>query len=349
MDTEPSAEFSGIQLNSTTLCTIYMGSFHRKFPENFSWKLPRTTLTATENTRVNMNQSRLGLQQKLTEDAPDGTKRVRVMPKTEPKRDEGMWQHVKVLREHATSPQVQCNYCMAVFVGGATRIRDHLCDKCTCGTNAFMSLKEKLLEERAETTSKKAKKAAEAEVDHAVYEAEVSVKSEVKIEGGGKGKGGQMSIQSSLNSSSKIEVDAAIAEFFYGCNIPPAVANHPLFKKMVGKLKTAPASYAAPDAKRLGNDLLESTTSRLRTEEAPVREAVLKDGGTVVSDGWDDIAKNHLINFLCGNSKGFFFDGTLKLTSEDSENAEKIAELISCFEPGAEGHGQNPGRAEHHS
>ena len=39
-------------------------------------------------------------------------------------------------------------------------------------------------------------------------------------------------------------------------------------------------------------------------------------------------AKNHLINFLCGNSKGLFFDGTLKLTSEDSENAEKIAELI---------------------
>ena len=59
-----------------------------------------------------------------------------------------------------------------------------------------------------------------------------------------------------------------------------------------------------------------------------LREAVLKDGGTVVSDGWDDVAKNHLINFLCGNSKGFFFDGTIKLTSEDSENADKVAELI---------------------
>ena len=76
-----------------------------------------------------MLHSRIGLQKFLTPNAPDGSKRVRVTPVAEPKRDDGMWKHVKVLREHATSPQVQCLFCDHPFVGGATRIRDHLCDK----------------------------------------------------------------------------------------------------------------------------------------------------------------------------------------------------------------------------
>ena len=62
-----------------------------------------------------------------------------------------------------------------------------------------------------------------------------------------------------------------------------------------------------------------------------MREATLKHGGTVVSDGWDDVAKNHLINFLVGTAKGFFFDGTIMLKSDDSENAGRVAELI-CAE-----------------
>eukprot|EP00966_Prymnesium_polylepis_P086716 2007111-Prymnesium_polylepis.1 len=97
---------------------------------------------------------------------------------------------------------------------------------------------------------------------------------------------------------------------------------------MVSKLKTAPASYAPPNANRLRGDLLHSTTARLKAEEAPVREAVLVDGGTVCSDGWDDVERNHLINFLIGNSKGMFFDGTIKLTSTDSEDATHVAKLI---------------------
>ena len=276
--------------------------------------------------RIIMLYSRLGLQQKLMETAPDGGKRVRVTPQSEPKRDDGLWQYVTVLRQHATSPQVQCTFCQHVFVGGATRIRDHICDKCTCGTNAFMQVKEKLLTERADSAAKKAKKTVERDVDEAVESAE-SCESKVKTDPEVKIKG-QQTIRASMQASSSAEIDDVIAEFFYGCNVEPAIADNPLFKKMVMKLKTAPASYKPPDRNRLSNDLLESTTARLKREEAPLRETVLKDGGTVVSDGWDDVAKNHLINFLCGNSKGFFFDGTLKLTSEDSENAEKVAKLI---------------------
>ena len=39
------------------------------------------------------------------------------------------WDAVTILRDHATTPNVKCNYCGDSFAGGATRIRAHLIDK----------------------------------------------------------------------------------------------------------------------------------------------------------------------------------------------------------------------------
>eukprot|EP00966_Prymnesium_polylepis_P086055 1991594-Prymnesium_polylepis.2 len=93
-------------------------------------------------------------------------------------------------------------------------------------------------------------------------------------------------------------------------------------------MKTAPASYKPPNRSRMGNDLLRRTTQRLKAEEEPLRKEGLKDGGTVVSDGWDDVEKNHLINLLLITSKGTFFDGTMKLGSDDHEDAKAVAKII---------------------
>lgn len=68
---------------------------------------------------------------------------------------------------------------------------------------------------------------------------------------------------------------------------------------------------------------------RLKSDEKPIREACTVNGCTIVSDGWDDVAHNHLINFLVATNHGAFFDGTVQLTSEDKEDATKVAKLIS--------------------
>jgi hypothetical protein len=267
-------------------------------------------------------QSRLGLQQ-----IPSTVPRVRNAPKSSPKR-EGVWAAVTVLREHPTSPSIQCLYCGASFCGGATHITVHITEKCTCDTEAFLTLKQNLIESKDKKDSAKRQKSDAAEVDAAAIEPQAPVKIESKFS--------QQGIQASLKAGTKAEVDESIAECFYACNIPPAVIDHPVFKKMIKKAMTAPASYKAPDRHRLTGDLLDKTTQSLKAKEAPVREVVLKDCGTVVSDGWDDAAKNHLINFLVGTAKGFFFDGTIMLKSEDSENADRVAELI-CAEIEAAG------------
>ena len=264
--------------------------------------------------------ARMGLQQPKAKAGPgDKARQARAAA---PKRDGPLWKSVTIVREHETNPALKCNNCDKSFCGGATRIESHICNDCTCDTEAFLDMKQKVLEAYEEKQTKKKQKLATEEVNAAAYDVKpnVSVKQEKK--------GGQQTIKASLNASAAQEVDDAIAECFYALNITPSVAEKPLFKTMIQKLKTAPASYVPPTRHRLMDDLLDSTTARLKASEAPLREAVVHDGGTVVSDGWDDIEKNHLINFLVGTAKGMFFDGTIKLSSEDSEDASRVAQLI---------------------
>jgi predicted nucleic acid-binding Zn-ribbon protein len=274
------------------------------------------------NDAVAAATARLGLQQPRQTASASGAG-VRNKRKAAPTRDGPIWKSVKIVREHDTTPQVECTYCGHTFCGGATRIEEHLINKCTCESNAFLEMKEKLMQKKEVKDEKKAHKTAVEEVNTASEgKVEVKVKPEPKMFGG------QQNIMASLNAATKMEVDDALAEMFYALNITPNVADSPWFKKAVAKLKKAPASYVPPNANRFRYDLLDSTTARLKAEEAPTREAVLKDGGTVCSDGWDDVERNHLINFLIGNSKGMFFDGTIKLTSSDSEDATHVAKLI---------------------
>jgi hypothetical protein len=84
-------------------------------------------------------------------------------------------------------------------------------------------------------------------------------------------------------------MDEVIAKFFYGCNIPLAKAEHPLFKKMLYQAKKAPASYTVPTRHRLAGDLLQETMDKLKADgahllkvsgaRAPQRESKRAQGG----------------------------------------------------------------------
>ena len=53
---------------------------------------------------------------------------------------------MKILKEHDTTPQVQCLNCEKEFCGGATRIGEHIMGDgsigaCTCTTDSFLDMK----------------------------------------------------------------------------------------------------------------------------------------------------------------------------------------------------------------
>eukprot|EP00967_Tisochrysis_lutea_P154693 scaffold307790_cov28-Tisochrysis_lutea.AAC.1 len=97
---------------------------------------------------------------------------------------------------------------------------------------------------------------------------------------------------------------------------------------MIAALKTAHPSYKGPTRKNLHGVLLDQTTARLQRELGPLREQILNKTCSIVSDGWDNVVKDHLINFLFGNPGCMLFDGTIKVASSDSENSEFIVEMM---------------------
>ena len=131
-----------------------------------------------------------------------------------------------------------------------------------------------------------------------------------------------------FNQAHSDHCDAAMAEMFYACNISAAVADHPRFKKFISVIRTAPPSWKMPNRQKMLQNLLDDTCDNVRARLAPLRQKVMQNCGTLLSDGWDTAEHDHLINFLFGNASCMFFEGTVELKSNDQETAEMVAELM---------------------
>jgi hypothetical protein len=158
-----------------------------------------------------MQQSRLGLQQPSTTTSGSTSVRKRAPPKSAPERGGPIcWATVKVLSEHATSPQLECVNCGAKFCGEATRVRDHTTGggaltACPCETDTFLDLKQKLMEVAGEKE------------DAAVDPNNRVCRRAPPLE---------------LTRRSPSSSTAATW-------LPPAIVGHPLFNKLVSVVKTA--------------------------------------------------------------------------------------------------------------
>ena len=218
-------------------------------------------------------------------------------------RDDPAWQCVEITDEtDAHSPRWKCLGCGAFRSGGATRIVDHVLGrkgsaKCSGTDETFLSNVEKVKKNETAKESKKAHKKAIVAVNASAAGAVVTRPADQP----------PLSFGTSLVDS----CDNAIAELFYACNISASVVDHPKFKNMVTTLKAAPPSYKPPIRQRLYGPLLEGTVGRLQRELAPFREAICRDGATLVSDGWDNVSRDHLVNCLFGNASCLIFDGTV--------------------------------------
>jgi predicted transcriptional regulator len=243
------------------------------------------------------------------------------------------WQCVEITdNADSKNPRWKCRGCQNFYSGGVTKVIDHVLGrnrstKCT-GTDAdFLALADKVKRSEAAKEQKKAQTQRIVNVNTA---AELPVSNS-----GGKLTVARPSKQPVLNfNASHVDgCDAAIAEFFYACNIPAAVVDHPKFVQMVSTLKAAPPSYKKPTRQALLGSLLDGTVARLQRDLKPLRDAIVRDCATIVSDGWDSVSRDHLINFLYGNASCLLFDGTVELTDEDGESADFVAELLrQCIE-----------------
>lgn len=254
-----------------------------------------------------------------------------------PSRTGTVWKCISVLTETANpyQPKVRCNFCGHTFSGTAARIEQHMLGggeliKCRPSKDLseearkfFSELLGKLQEVHAEKQNKKERKRAAEQSNTAATEN----KSMKLIESASSAKDSQ--IARAFDKSSEDEIDNTIADFFYGCNVDFNLADHPLWKKMVQKLRAAPQSYKPPHRRRLANDLLQKRTEHYHNDLFGKLQADAQFGLTVVCDGWDQCDGEHLINLLAVGRTRVYFLGTVEISSSIAEDAPQVAKTIS--------------------
>lgn len=246
-----------------------------------------------------------------------------------PVRDGPAWATVNIVgMEHSQTPHLQCKNCGKAFSGGNTRIVEHILGiknsvaPCKATTDEFLELKKKLQEKEAHKEDKRMK------LSKAKQVMVVSDFSKGPPPAAG-AHGKQISIQKAFNPAAKAELDEAIARLIYAENLPFMLTDSPHFQRLVSlALSTQVSGYKPPDRNRLSGDLLNSTTAQLRAESKPLRESLIRYGCTMLSDGWDDVSHNHLINCIIATAKGNFFEGTTMLDSKTHEDGDSIKEFL---------------------
>ena len=125
------------------------------------------------------------------------------------------------------------------------------------------------------------------------------------------------------DASTRDKLDRTVAEFFYGCNVPFSVADHPLFIQMVDRLRPG---YRSPDRKKLAGPLLDSVHQDMKK----AMKAKLQDveSVTLVQDGWSNIHNEPVVaHTICTPGNSFFLNAVATEAMEKSAaNCAVLAE-----------------------
>lgn len=224
------------------------------------------------------------------------------------KKNDGAWQYVTIAEEKDSKIWVKCNFCdiRPFQVSSVTRIVDHLLGRtnvkpCVGNSDEYSAacVKLKSLEE-AKDDAKRRK-----QMNDKVKAVSVQSSDTSQIaapQGGGPPRASSSKDPTQMplvwKRSSAAALDEAVARFFFGNNVSTRIVDSKTFKDFIQALRCAPLDWKPPSRQRLGGKCLEDLCKTLRREEAPLRLSVFRNGGTVLSDGWDCVDKNHLVNQL---------------------------------------------------
>eukprot|EP00253_Pinus_taeda_P022236 PITA_22236 len=147
--------------------------------------------------------------------------------------------------------------------------------------------------------------------------------------------GGQASKIGALGPMDKIfqkerweELDFTIAFFFYENFISFNVACSPLFIEMCRVLtQGAPTGYEPPGSEKLRTTLLTKAKKEVQKMLEPIVASWPTSGVSIVSNGWTDLARHPIINFMVSSLSGPVFMKVVDTLGE-YKDAQFIGELF---------------------
>eukprot|EP01018_Ginkgo_biloba_P003740 Gb_32010 [translate_table: standard] len=114
-------------------------------------------------------------------------------------------------------------------------------------------------------------------------------------------------VQSLFQIENRVEVDLAIARFFYANGISFNVAQSPYYGEMVKAIMGAPSGYKPSSFEKLCATLVDKKKARVEEEVAPLKHAWSIDGCSIVMDGWTNIRNCPLLNIILSSTSGPYF------------------------------------------
>ena len=125
----------------------------------------------------------------------------------------------------------------------------------------------------------------------------------------------------STPSQTKDKIDEAVAECVFGCNLPFAIVEHPLFRKM---LETLRPGYKPPSRKTLSNGLLEQVHGKL---QASMKVKLQGKVVTMQQDGWSTLHNDPVISTsITCEGNGYFVDA--QYSGENAKTAEYCQDML---------------------
>lgn len=111
----------------------------------------------------------------------------------------------------------------------------------------------------------------------------------------------------SFQAENKARADVFIRRLFYRCDLPFHLAKTPAWGDMVENVAAIGASYRGPSMESLRTTHLMREVQDVTKELEPVRESWKQFGCTIMTDGWSDTRRRHIINILVSSCVGTMF------------------------------------------
>lgn len=129
-----------------------------------------------------------------------------------------------------------------------------------------------------------------------------------------------------IPAAKRSKIDSVLSQFVFNTGISFRVVESPYFKKLINELNPAYAEQI-PNRQKLSTKLLDEEYSAIKNElDRMLQETVC--GLTLITDGWTNVRKDHLVNFCikfpCG--KTFFYKSIN--TSAIIQDARQVANQI---------------------
>eukprot|EP01018_Ginkgo_biloba_P002088 Gb_15569 [translate_table: standard] len=126
----------------------------------------------------------------------------------------------------------------------------------------------------------------------------------------------------------EVEVDLAMARFFFVIGISFNVVQSPYYDKMVRAINGAPRGYKPHDFEKLRTTLVDKEKARVEEEMGPLTHAWTIDGCSIVMDGWTDVHNRPLLNIIVSSKLGPYFLKAIDC-SEQEKNTIFLRDALS--------------------